>query len=758
MKENSTTPSETTSFPPMALVAVIESIQDSFFQLDKNWNIVAVNKAFEHTSKLKRSDILDKTFWEVFPVAKDPKLKYWSAYHEVAEKKIPLFFDEYYEPLDIWTEVSAYPTEDGIAVFSRDINERKRRERIILDSEERLRLAIDTTKLGTWDFIPSTGKLTWSDECKKIYALPLDKEVDYAFFSDHIYPEDKHIAQGAIEKAMEASGTGEYDIEYRILRYSDRQVRWIRARGHVFFNLEMKPERFIGTVIDITDQKNTEQTLQYRKALLEAHNEASSDGILLVDAKGKIISYNQRFIDIWNMPPEITDNKDDEAALSFAMSQLEDPQQFIEKVRFLYDHPDEVSIDEILFKDGKIIERHGYPILGSDGSFFAWSWNFRNITERKQFEQTIRENEKKFRLITDVVPHMVWEIENDGTISYINKQWADWSGLTLEEINEGGWSKVFHPDDAMEVGKGWQHAFENGILYTGECRIKNPYDDEYSWFTLKTVPVKNDNDEITLWIGTATDIHEKKIAEQQKDQFISIASHELKTPVTSIKAFTQILEMKFLREGNIDAADLLSRMNRQIDKLTRLIIDLLDVTKIERGQLIFDEANFDFNDLVGEIVEEMQQTTQNHLIELIADETKIVYGDRNRIGQVITNLISNAIKYSPNADKIIVSTVASADHVKLFVRDFGIGIPEQQQQNIFTRFFRVTGKKLHTFPGLGLGLFISAEIVKRHGGSLTVESQEARTTEDPLRLEADHKYGRGGGSVFCCTLPAVPKE
>ena len=88
MKENSTTPSETTSFPPMALVAVIESLQDSFFQLDKNWNIVAVNKAFEHTSKLKRSDILGKTFWEVFPVAKDPKLKYWSAYHEVAEKKM----------------------------------------------------------------------------------------------------------------------------------------------------------------------------------------------------------------------------------------------------------------------------------------------------------------------------------------------------------------------------------------------------------------------------------------------------------------------------------------------------------------------------------------------------------------------------------------------------------------------------------------------------------------------------------------------
>jgi signal transduction histidine kinase len=131
----------------------------------------------------------------------------------------------------------------------------------------------------------------------------------------------------------------------------------------------------------------------------------------------------------------------------------------------------------------------------------------------------------------------------------------------------------------------------------------------------------------------------------------------------------------------------------------------------------------------------MQETSQDHKIEMVLDETRLISGDRNRIGQVITNLISNALKYSPDASKIVVSTFSSETEMKFCVKDFGIGIPTSQQKDIFNRFFRVSGKKLHTFPGLGLGLFISSEIMKRHGGTITVNSRE------------------GEGSEFCCTLP-----
>ena len=390
----------------------------------------------------------------------------------------------------------------------------------------------------------------------------------------------------------------------------------------------------------------------------------------------------------------------------------------------------------VIWPDGSIhwIRLNGSVVFDKKGNAMRTYGTALDITEEKEKENILKENEQRLRLITDAVPHMVWEIELDGTISFINKQWEDYSGLTLEEINRGDWGKVFHPEDVEAVGKGWMEAFQNKHIYIGECRIKNSAGG-YSWFTLKTVPVKDDKGNVMLWIGTATDIHDKKIAEQQKDEFISIASHELKTPVTSIKGFTQILQMRFQKEGNNDAADLLTRMDKQVDKLTKLIVDLLDATKIENGQLQFSLEDFDFNELVMEITEEMQRTTNTHKIVVNLSETKIMYGDRNRIGQVITNLISNAIKYSPMADEIIVSSTNKKNTIRLCVEDFGIGMAKDKQAHIFERFFRVSGSKQDTFPGLGLGLFISLEIIKRHKGNIFLKSDE------------------GKGSTFCFTLP-----
>ena len=255
-------------------------------------------------------------------------------------------------------------------------------------------------------------------------------------------------------------------------------------------------------------------------------------------------------------------------------------------------------------------------------------------------------------------------------------------------------------------------------------------------------PYSDSNGKVEGIISYASDItslvnKRKRIEElsRQKDEFIGVASHELKTPVTSIKGYTQILQMRFSQEGNTNAVELLSRMDGQINKLTKLISDLLDATKIEGGKLQYHEAFFDFNELVMEIVEEMQQISQRHTIIVKLALTTKIYGDRDRIGQVITNFISNAIKYSPNSRKIILTTLKAKTTISLCVQDFGIGIPEQKQDKVFDRFYRVSGNKEDTFPGMGLGLFISSEIIKRHKGKITVKSVI------------------GKGSTFCFTLP-----
>ena len=242
----------------------------------------------------------------------------------------------------------------------------------------------------------------------------------------------------------------------------------------------------------------------------------------------------------------------------------------------------------------------------------------------------------------------------------------------------------------------------------------------------------------SLYEDAHKQIEEIAQANRNKDEFISIASHELKTPVTSLKAYTQILQMKFGEEGNVAATEMLAKMDKQVDKLTHLIIDLLDTTKIEKGELLYNLEEFKFNVLVEEIVEEMQRATITHKIKLHLQDCKKIRADKPRIGQVIINLISNAIKYSPNAHEINVYTSCSRKEVKLCVRDHGIGIPASEQSQVFNRFFRVTGKDhQNTFPGLGLGLYISSEIIKRHRGKISFESKE------------------GAGTTFCFELQHI---
>ncbi|HTB52391.1 MAG TPA: PAS domain-containing sensor histidine kinase [Ferruginibacter sp.] len=236
----------------------------------------------------------------------------------------------------------------------------------------------------------------------------------------------------------------------------------------------------------------------------------------------------------------------------------------------------------------------------------------------------------------------------------------------------------------------------------------------------------NDGLERTIKERTEELIKEQKRAMEKKDEFITIASHELKTPVTSIKGYIQVLRFNFEKEGNAAAAQLLGKVDIQINKLTTLISDLLDVKKIETGKLHYREELFDYNELVKEIIEETGRVLTKHTVKYQLDETALVYGDRNKIGQVITNFIDNAGKYSPSNTDIIIETFKEGSKVKLAVSDSGIGIPKSQQPMIFDRFYRVSGTKENTYSGLGLGLYISFEIIKRHQGNIGVESEEGK--------------------------------
>jgi PAS domain S-box-containing protein len=218
------------------------------------------------------------------------------------------------------------------------------------------------------------------------------------------------------------------------------------------------------------------------------------------------------------------------------------------------------------------------------------------------------------------------------------------------------------------------------------------------------------------------DITKEKEIEKSKNEFISIASHELKTPITAIKVFSQALEKRLAQKGDKKNLYFVTRINSQLNKITMLISDLLDVNKIEEGRLVLSKKKFKVNEMISKIVEEYQITLEKHTLIFDNAIESNVYADEERIQQVLINLLSNAIKYSPEADRIVIRCVKEKGQVIISIQDFGIGIPKKDQRRVFDRYFRSDVKEGKNISGFGLGLYISAEIIKRHSGKIWVQS------------------------------------
>ncbi|CAM3751657.1 PAS domain S-box protein [Sphingobacterium prati] len=250
-----------------------------------------------------------------------------------------------------------------------------------------------------------------------------------------------------------------------------------------------------------------------------------------------------------------------------------------------------------------------------------------------------------------------------------------------------------------------------------------------------------DQEKLVIGIATQTStalqnakLYEKiQFLNKKKDEFVGLASHELKTPITSLVGFLQLLSMR-MQTGDINKP-IVDKALKQSNRLSILIDDMLNVTKIESGQLSLSYALFDLGCMVQEIIEEVQYTTHSHHIEFHSEKPSfLISADKLHLEQVLVNLLNNAIKYSPGAHQVKVYLAEYSGYAILRVQDFGMGVPVGQQEHIFSRFYRAEGINPH-ISGLGLGLYISKEIIDRHGGELTVESQ------------------LGEGSIFVVKIP-----
>lgn len=245
---------------------------------------------------------------------------------------------------------------------------------------------------------------------------------------------------------------------------------------------------------------------------------------------------------------------------------------------------------------------------------------------------------------------------------------------------------------------------------------------------------------IFAYIAIMRELQRRTLLEQKKNEFISLASHELKTPITTINIFAELLDTKLTKKTNKEAHRILSKMKNQIKEMNNLINDLLDVTRIQLGKLELQKENFLLREFLQETIEDIQATTIKHHITLKCPTQMHIDADKQRLWQILANLLNNAIKYSPKGGLIHVLVQRKPRYVVIHVKDYGVGISRENQQYVFDRYFREEGSSERQFAGLGLGLYLAQQIIHLHNGRIWVKSTP------------------GKGATFSFTLPIARKR
>jgi PAS domain S-box-containing protein len=386
----------------------------------------------------------------------------------------------------------------------------------------------------------------------------------------------------------------------------------------------------------------------------------------------------------------------------------------------------------------------------------------RDITQRKLAEQALRRSEEQFKTLADTVPQHVWTATPQGTIDYVNRNGLRDYQRTLEQLAAEGWLELLHPDDVSRAREIWGNSLATGEPYNTEFRIFHAADQTYHWYIVRALPLLDDNNNISKWFGSSTDITERKRMEealrqsnevlearveerthelrlakedaeranQAKTEFLSRMSHELRTPLNAILGFGQLLEMP----GN----NLTPRQQKGVTQITsaghhllELINEILDISRLEAGRIAVSLEPVALSQVLLECLDLVSPLSQDQNIKLqyvpfvptADDANQFVQADRQRLKQVLLNLLSNAIKYNRQGGTVTVTSQMLNDGaVRISITDTGWGLTAEQIQKLFVPFERLNAFQSN-IEGTGLGLAVSKHLVKIMGGQIGVESQ-----------------------------------
>lgn len=615
--------------------------------------------------------------------------------------------------------------------FTRDMSaffeEEKRLAGVLInleESEARLLMAVESTGLGTWDYQPLTGQLTWSDQCKRIYGLPLDKQVDFDTFARHIAPEDSTLVQQRIAQSMRPGGDGRYDITFRIIRF-DGGSRWIRAQGKVYLNTAGQAERFIGTVIDITESKMAlEKITRSEKLFKTIALNIPRSFIIVIDTDYRLHAIEGDAIKKLGYFTTDYEGK--------YLSEIGPPGRY-EENKSLYDRmlAGEQFVDERKSAGGDDFMVHFVPLKNEADEVYAGLIIALDITDYKRAEE-------KSAMLAAIVSSSDDAIMSKNFESIITS-WNDGAqrlfGYTAAEMVGESVLKLIPPDRLDEEplilarlrrGERVEH-FETKRMTKDGSLLD---------VSLTISPVKDPQGHVIGLSKIARDITGKKQEEMRKNDFIAMVSHELKTPLTSMRSYIQVLLGIAKKDGSPFQVNALARAEIQAQKMSTMIHDFLNLARLEDGKIALHKTKFALRPLIEEIAADAIFLTANHQVVLEDCEHIMLEADREKIGQVLTNLLSNAIKYSPKGGKVTVGCEPMGDSVKVLVRDEGVGISSEDQKRLFERFYRAKDEKIKNVSGFGIGLYLVGEILRYHDSRIAVKSEVGQGSEFYFIMDA----------------------
>lgn len=406
-----------------------------------------------------------------------------------------------------------------------------------------------------------------------------------------------------------------------------------------------------------------------------------------------------------------------------------------------YDVPD-------IENPGQFIQRYWdpshTPVFTPDGEIHYIIQLATNVTERVLANQALAKqmiankqlevSEQHFRHLADIVPAKISNALPSGEVTFFNQKWLDYSGMTFEDLRDFGYHQMMHPDEIATFQTQLTEAAMTGVPLESEMRFKD-INGNYRWHLNIASPILNADGEITMWVGSTTDIQRIKEEDQRKNDFIGMVSHELKTPITSLNAYLQMLQAKAKKADDTFTLGALDQSVKQVKRMTTMINGFLNVSRLESGKINIDKQRFDMAELVKEAEAETIPMYSSHKIIFAPVAETFVNADRDKIGQVISNLISNAIKYSKPDSVVYVACVTINGRAVVSVTDEGIGIKKEEIPRLFELYYRVEAN--NHIAGFGIGLYLSAEIIERHNGQIWAESEP------------------GNGSTFLFSLPVV---